>query len=179
VQEPTLALEFASLYSKLLQAGDTAAITAYNVTQPTAERSRTYDVGVDQNIRGERLVFKAGYFHNVFDHQLEGVDYIGLEQYFGLPASVADQIYEAYLNSLAYRAQGFESEIDWQALKHLTVRGGYTYLDSKVVQSFATDAVNANDGMPTTNPNIPGPSAALRTPASSRSSMSTAASLWP
>jgi vitamin B12 transporter len=156
VQEPTLALEFASLYSELLQAGDTAAIAAYNVTQPTAERSRTYDVGVDQNIRGERLVFKAGYFHNVFDHQLEGVDYIGLEQYFGIPAALADQIYEAYLNSLAYRAQGFETEIDWQAMKHLTVRGGYTYLDSKVVQSFATDALNANEGMPTTNPNIPG-----------------------
>jgi vitamin B12 transporter len=111
---------------------------------------------VDQNIRGERLVFKAGYFHNVFNDQMEGVDYVGLEQYFGLPANVADQIYEAYLNSLAYRAQGFETEIDWQALKHLTVRGGYTYLDSVVVQSFATDAVNANDGMPTTNPNIPG-----------------------
>ncbi len=156
VQEPTLALEFASLYSELLQAGDTAAIAAYNVTQPAAERSRTYDIGVDQNIRGERLVFKAGYFHNVFDHQLEGVDYVGLEQYFGIPAALADQIYEAYLNSLAYRAQGFETEIDWQALKHLTVRGGYTYLDSKVVQSFATDAVNANEGMPTTNPNIPG-----------------------
>jgi vitamin B12 transporter len=156
VQEPTLALEYASLYSELLQAGDTAAIAAYNVTQPAAERSRTYDVGVDQNIRGERLVFKAGYFHNVFDHQLEGVDYVGLEQYFGIPAALADQIYEAYLNSLAYRAQGFETETDWQAMKHLTVRGGYTYLDSKVVQSFATDAVNANEGMPTTNPNIPG-----------------------
>jgi vitamin B12 transporter len=156
VQEPSLALQYASLYSELLQAGDTAAIAAYNVGKPTAERSRTYDVGVDQNIRGERLVFKAGYFHNVFNDQMEGVDYVGLEQYFGLPASVADQIYEAYLNSLAYRAQGFETEIDWQALKHLTVRGGYTYLDSVVVQSFATDAVNANDGMPTTNPNIPG-----------------------
>jgi vitamin B12 transporter len=156
VQEPTLALEFSSLYSELLQQGDTAAIAAYNVGKPTAERSRTYDVGVDQNILGERLVFKAGYFHNVFDHQMEGVDYIGLEQYFGLPASVANQIYEAYLNSLAYRAQGFETETDWQATQHLLVRGGYTYLDSVVVQSFATDAVNANEGMPTTNPNLPG-----------------------
>jgi iron complex outermembrane receptor protein/vitamin B12 transporter len=156
VQEPTLALEYASLYSELLQAGETSAIAAYNVTQPAAERSRTYDIGIDQNIRAERLVFKAGYFHNVFDHQLEGVDYIGLEQYFNIPTALANQIYEAYLNSLAYRAQGFETEIDWQAMKHLTVRGGYTYLDSKVVQSFATDAVNANEGMPTTNPNIPG-----------------------
>jgi len=156
VQEPTLALEFASLYSELLTAGDTADIASYNVSKPTAERSRTYDVGVDQNILGERLVVKLGYFHNVFDHQLEGVDYVGLEQYFGIPTSVAEGVYEAYLNSLAFRTQGAESEIDWQALKHLAVRGGYTYLDSKVVQSFATDAVDANDGTPTTNPNLPG-----------------------
>jgi vitamin B12 transporter len=155
VQEPTLALEFNSLYSELLQNGDAADIASYNVTKPTAERSRTYDVGVDQNILGERLVAKIGYFHNVFDHQLEGVDYVGLEQYFGIPAPVAEGVYEAYLNSLAFRAQGIESEIDWQALKHLAVRGGYTYLDSKVVQSFATDALNANDGVPTTNPNLP------------------------
>jgi vitamin B12 transporter len=139
-----------------LQTGNTAAIANYNVGQLTAERSRTYDVGVDQNIRGERLVLKAGYFHNVFDHQLEAVRYNALEQYFNIPTPLAEQIYEAYLNSLAYRAQGFETEIDWQPLRHVQVRGGYTYLDTRVVQSFANDAVNANQGTPTVNPNFPG-----------------------
>jgi iron complex outermembrane receptor protein/vitamin B12 transporter len=158
VQEPTLALQFASLYTAVLNYGDPADLALYHVAQGTAERSRSYDVGVDQNLLGERLVLHAGYFHNIFDHQLEGVDYNGLQQYFGIPASLANPngIYEAYTNSLAFRAQGIESQIEWQPLSHLFVRSGYTYLDSVVIQSFATDALNAANGTPTTNPNIPG-----------------------
>ena len=153
VQEPTLALQFNSLYSEILNNGDIPA--NYGITQATAERSRSYDVGVDQNILGERLIFKASYFHNVFDHQLEGVDYNGLNHYFNIPVTLADSIYEAYTNSLAFRAQGFESEIQWQAMKHLFIRGGYTYLDAIVKQSLAADAANAINGMPTINPNLP------------------------
>jgi iron complex outermembrane receptor protein/vitamin B12 transporter len=160
VQEPTLALEFASLYTQLLSVGDTADIANYKIGQQTAQRSRSYDVGVDQNILGERLIFKAGYFHNQFNHQIEGVDANTLEspQGFNLPVSLVNMLPygEAYLNSLAFRAEGAETEIEWQAIKHLFVRGGYTYLDSVVTQSFATDAVAAQSGTPTTNPNIPG-----------------------
>jgi iron complex outermembrane receptor protein/vitamin B12 transporter len=158
VQEPTLALEFNSLYSELLEHDPNAAtdIPLYNVQKAGAERSRSYDVGVDQNIRGERLIFKAGYFHNQFNHQLEGVDYNGLNTYFGIPLPIAENIYEAYLNSLAFRAQGLETEVQWQPMNHLFVRGGYTYLAAVVTQSFATDAVAAKDGTPTVNPNIPG-----------------------
>jgi vitamin B12 transporter len=158
VQEPTLALEFASLYNELL-ANDTNAATdipLYNVQKAGAERSRSYDIGVDQNIRGEKLVFKAGYFHNQFNHQLEGVDYNGLHTYFGIPLGIAEQIYEAYLNSLAFRAQGLETEVQWRAMNHLFLRGGYTYLSSVVEQSFSSDAVAAQNGTPTENPNIPG-----------------------
>jgi iron complex outermembrane receptor protein/vitamin B12 transporter len=36
------------------------------------------------------------------------------------------------------------------------LRGGYTYLSTVVLQSFASDAVAANQGTPTENPNIPG-----------------------
>jgi iron complex outermembrane receptor protein/vitamin B12 transporter len=154
VQEPTLALQFASLYTEILNDQQNPAL--YGVTQAAAERSRSYDLGVDQNLLGERLVFKAGYFHNVFDHQLEGVDYNGLYYDFHIPLTLAESIYEAYTNSLAFRAQGAEAEIQWQAMTHLFVRGGYTYLDAVVKQSLATDALNAANGMPTTNPNIPG-----------------------
>ena len=158
VQEPSLALEFQSLYTEILNYGDPADLALYHVTQPTAQRSRTYDIGVDQNLHGEQLVLKAGYFHNVFDHQLEGVDYHGLNTYFGIRTGLANPkngIYEAYVNSLAFRAQGAEAEMQWQALKHLFVRGGYTYLNAVVKQSFATDAVAANEGVPTINPNLP------------------------
>ena len=152
VQEPTLAIEEESLYTQLLSAGDTADIARYHIGPQAAERSKTYDGGLDQNILGERLVLKAGYFHNVFDRQLEGVDSTALLQYFGLNLP---SIFEAYLNSLAFRAQGEEAELQWQPTHRLLIRGGYTHLDAKVIQSFASDAVAANQGAPTVNPNLP------------------------
>ena len=140
---------------QLLQAGDTAAITAYNVTQPTAERSRTYDVGVDQNIRAERLVFKAGYFHNVFDHQLECVArrprtvlrhprHRRQPDLRGLPE----------LPRLSRPGHRGRDRLAGPQASHHPRRLHLPRLRSS--QSFATDAVNANEGMPTTNPNIPG-----------------------
>jgi iron complex outermembrane receptor protein/vitamin B12 transporter len=35
------------------------------------------------------------------------------------------------------------------------VRGGYTYLDTRVVQSFSSDAIAADEGMANANPNFP------------------------
>ena len=156
VQEPTLALEENSLYRQLLAAGDTADIALYRIGKPDAERSRTFDAGVDQNILGDKLILKAGYFHNVFDRQLEGVSGPSLKQYFGLNLPASDSIYTAYLNSLAYRAQGAEVELNWRPTRAIYVRAGYTYLLSRVLQSFSADAVAANQGTPTENPNLPG-----------------------
>ena len=156
VQEPTLAIEFQSLYTQLLNAGDTADIEKYNITPQGPQRSRTYDVGMDQNILGEKLTLKVGYFHNMFNHQLEGVDAQALNQYFGLDLNPAVSLYEAYVNSLAFSAQGGEAELAWQPRPHFLFRGGYTYLDAKVLQSFASDAVAAHEGEATENPNIPG-----------------------
>jgi iron complex outermembrane receptor protein/vitamin B12 transporter len=153
VQEPTLAIEQESLYTQLLAAGDTADIARYHIGPQSAERSRTYDFGIDQNLHGDRLVLKAGYFHNVFNEQLEGVDSAALAQYFGLNLPA---IYEAYLNSLAYRAQGAEGQLIWQPTTSFQFRGGYTYLAARVLQSFASDAVAAAQGVPTENPDLPG-----------------------
>jgi iron complex outermembrane receptor protein/vitamin B12 transporter len=154
VQEPTLGIEFASLYQQLLQDGDTADITKYHVTPPGPQRSRTYDVGVDQNVRGEKLVVKLGYFRSTFNHQLEGVDTGALEQVFNYSPSVAQEVFGPYLNSLAFRAQGLEFETDWRPTVRWMVRGGYTYLDAVVTQSFSSDAYY--DGQYNDNPNLPG-----------------------
>jgi vitamin B12 transporter len=166
VQEPSLALQFASLYTQLLENDDTADIAAYHIGPPTAQRSRTYDFGLDQNIFGEKLTLNLGYFHNVFDRQLEAVQPAALDQYFGfnLNPSVAQDIYDAYVNSLAFRAQGAEIELAWQPKPHFLIRAGYTYLDSRVVQSFASDAVAANQGIPNENPNIPGVAIGFESP---------------
>jgi iron complex outermembrane receptor protein/vitamin B12 transporter len=155
VQEPTLALDYFSLYRQLLLLNDTADIAAYHIGPPTAERSKTYDIGIDQNVLGEKLTLKAGYFHNVFDRQLESVSGPALAQYFNI--NIPALIYNTqYLNSLAYRAQGAEAELAWQPKPRILIRGGYTFLDARVLQSFAGDAVAANNGTPTENPNLPG-----------------------
>ena len=121
---------------------------------PGPQRSRTYDIGVDQNILGEKLIFKAGYFHNVFNHQFEGVSTGALVQIFGFPPSIVDTVFTPYLNSLAFRAQGFETEIQYQPFKHLFLNGGYTYLDAVVTQSFSTTP--CSNGTYNQNPNLPG-----------------------
>ncbi len=153
VQEPTLGIQFASLYTQLLNDGDTADIAKYHVTPAGPEKSRTYDGGVEQNIKGEKLVLKAGYFHNSFTHQLEGVDAGALEQIFGYSPTVVDEVFTPYLNSLAFRAQGAEGEIDWRPWSRFMVRGGYTYLDAVVTQSFSSDAYY--DGLFNNNSNFP------------------------
>ena len=154
VEEPTLGIQFASLYTQLQEAGDTADIAKYHVTAAGPERSRTYDLGVDQNIRGEKLVLKLGYFRNTFNHQLEGVDAGALEQFFGYSPSVAENTYQPYLNSLAFRAQGIEAELQYRPFARLFLHGGYTYLDAVVTQSFSSDAYS--NGTYNNNPNLPG-----------------------
>ena len=160
VQEPTLALEFSSLYDELLADGYASTVAQLHVPKPSAERSRTYDLGVDQNLVGEKLVLKAGYFHNVFDRQLEGVGGTGLVEYFpqyaSLPqALLTNPFFTAYLNSLAFRAQGAEGQLVWQPKPRVLLRGGYTYLAARVLQSFSSDAVAAQQGMANANPNLP------------------------
>jgi vitamin B12 transporter len=145
VQEPSLVAQLTSLYTLLQQTGN----ATYNVPPITSERSRTWSVGIDQNILNQKLILKAKYFHNQFDHQLEFIGARGLEFYFDIPATIANQLPPASLNSLTYLARGIEAELDYQALSHLFLRGGYTYLDSVVQQSFSNVT-------PATNPNLPG-----------------------
>jgi len=154
VQEPTLGIQFASLYTQLQEAGDTADIAKFHVMPAGPERSRTYDGGVDQNIRGEKLMLKVDYFHSSFNHQLEGVDSGALEQFFHYSPSVVNNVFAPYLNSLAFRAQGFETEIQYRPFSRLLVHGGYTYLDAVVTQSFSSDAYSNGTG--NNNPNLPG-----------------------
>jgi vitamin B12 transporter len=159
VQEPSLADEFDSLYTQLERYGDPVDIGAYHITPLGPERSRTADVGLDQNIVGEKLVLKLGYFHNQFSHQLEDVYSSDLATYFGFnPTNLNPNapFYDAIVNTLAYRAQGIEAQLQWQPLPRFLFNGGYTYLDAVVERSFAGDETALLQGFPTENPNIPG-----------------------
>jgi vitamin B12 transporter len=156
IQEPSVNAQLTSLETLLQQTGNASAIATYNIHPITAERSRTYDIGIDQNILNQKLILKAGYFHNQFDHQLEFISVNGLQRYFNIPTLLGRQLPSASVNSLAYRTQGLELEVQYQPLNHLFLRGGYTYLASLVEQSFSFDATAAANGIPVTNPNLPG-----------------------
>ncbi len=153
VQEPSLSTQFTSLYQQLSDAGATDLIAAYHVQPVQALRSRTFDLGIDQNIFGHALILKAGYFHNQFSHQIDYVDTGTLLNVFNIDTSTA-QLFGALLNTLAYRAQGFEGELQFAPTNRILLRGGYTYLASLVEQSFSTDA--AANGTSAENPNLPG-----------------------
>ncbi len=157
VQEPNLAAQTSSLYATLVAAGDLTALKQYNVAPINAERVRTYEGGLDQNIYADRLKLKATYFHNTFDRQVEYVGSSDLQQYFKIPlGNLNPAAYGAYLNSLDLRAQGAESEVQYSAPHHLFFRGGYTYLNARVLKSFSGDVTAVLSGLANTNPNYPG-----------------------
>jgi iron complex outermembrane receptor protein/vitamin B12 transporter len=114
------------------------------------ENSRTYDGGVDQLLYSGRGRVSLTLFHNEFTNGIEYIPQQGLID-LGVSASVADGLpYGATVNSLAYRAQGIETEIEFQATRDVFVRAGYTYTDAQIQRSFSSDAIG-----PSFNPAFP------------------------
>jgi vitamin B12 transporter len=142
IAEPPLDTQFNSLYAAL--ANNPAARTAYRVTPPAVAQSRTYDLGIEQNIFGPRLVLNAGYFHNQFSNQPEQISPAALEQYFAIPPGTTfPSLYGAASNTLTLRAQGGEAELLYQPRPRLFLHIGYTYLAPLVERSFGTNAFQA------------------------------------
>jgi iron complex outermembrane receptor protein/vitamin B12 transporter len=159
VREPSLSEQFGSLYNTLLaQPGGPQAIEQDNISQIGAERTRTYDGGVEQSMLNERMLVRGTYFHNEFGDQIEYIDPFAIPQLLpNLPPAEQQALiaflqntFGAYANSLSFRAQGFESMVQYQPFANLFIRGGYTYLNAKVQQSFTSDAVSPsfNTGLP-------------------------------
>jgi vitamin B12 transporter len=160
-QEPTLDQQSGSLYSFLQSNGGQPALAQYGIAPIGAELSRSYDGGLEQNLFSEKVTLKATYFHNEFGNQIEAVPATLVPQLLpNLSAAQQQQLlaflnnnyaYELDLNSLSYKAQGIESEIEYGIGRNIYVRAGYTWLDAVVQHSFSSDATG-----PSTNPNYPG-----------------------
>ncbi len=121
------------------------------ITPLQAPSTRTYEGGGEQAFFGERLIFKASFFHNELGRQIE---YVGLDiipqlipgltpaQQAQLEQTLqADGAYEQSLNTQAYRAMGVETTVESGIGKGIFLRGGYTYLDAVIQRSFANDDV--------------------------------------
>jgi len=155
VQEPSLTAQTESLVDTLAPLpGGPQLIQQFAIGSIGAERSRSYDAGVEQLLLHQRVVLRARYFHNEFGSEVEYVYTQALAQ-LGVPANIVNQllqdgVFGAYVNSLDFRAQGAETEVEAQISRDLFVRAGYTYLDAAVQRSFSSDALT-----PSFNPAFP------------------------
>lgn len=160
VKEPGIDDQFGSLYAFLLKNGGQTTVTQYGIRPIGAELSRTYDGGVEQSLFSQRVTLRATYFHNEFGSQIEYVPasvvpallpQLTPTQQQSLQAFLnSEGAYSLTLNSLAFRAQGVEAELEYGLGRNIFMRGGYTYLDAVVQRSFSSDALG-----PSYNPLFP------------------------
>ncbi|HZR27520.1 MAG TPA: TonB-dependent receptor plug domain-containing protein [Terriglobales bacterium] len=145
IKEPDILSESTSLFNLLSQAGNgQQLISQFHVRPIGPERSRSYDFGVEQTVWNARARFGLTFFHNQFTDQMEFLDQNALFA-LGLPTN-----FGATVNSADFRAQGIESEMEFNLGRGLRVRTNYTYLDSVVQRSFQSSALG-----PVTNPALP------------------------
>jgi vitamin B12 transporter len=125
-------------------------ISQFHVSPIRAERSRSYDVGVEQLGWNGRARLGVTFFYNRFSDQIESVPQNGLLT-LGVPQAIVDNTpFGAFVNSLATRALGAETELEINLGHGLTARAAYTYLDSVVRRSFSSDEL-----FPSFNPAFP------------------------
>jgi iron complex outermembrane receptor protein/vitamin B12 transporter len=139
VREPKLTDKFYSLYYNL-----PAIAQQLHIGPLAAPSTRSYEGGMTQAFFGERLNFRASYFHNEFGKEIESVPAPFLLTLF--PSLTAAELGSFYtndadltFNTQAFRAQGVETTVESGIGKNLFFRGGYTYLDAVVQRSFTSD----------------------------------------
>jgi iron complex outermembrane receptor protein/vitamin B12 transporter len=150
IQEPSIFNETNSLFDLLSQQpGGDQLIQKFGVKPIGAERSRTYDLGFQQEF-ADRALLGVTLFHNQFYDQVEFVS-SNVLPLLGVPIPVADATgFGATVNSMNYLAQGVEAQVQFKISKAFSARAGYTYLDARVQRSFSSDAVG-----PSINPDFP------------------------
>jgi vitamin B12 transporter len=152
IKEPDIFSESTSLFNLLsgLSNGQ-QLISHFHVSPIGPERSRSYDLGIEQTVWNARAKIGITFFHNQFTDQMEFVDKTALPS-LGVPLDIAQAtLFGATVNSADFRAQGVESEIEFDLGHGLRARGSYTYLDPVVQRSFSSSALG-----PVTNPILPG-----------------------
>jgi len=164
VKEPSLTDQFDSLYTFLSSYGGQQSVQQFGIQPIGAERSRSYDGGVEQNFFSERVLLRVTYFHNEFENQIESVAPTALTQLLPQLSPEEQQqlisllqvsFVSPTLNSLAFRAQGIESEVQYGLGRNIFFRGGYTYLDSVVQHSFTSDALSPTYNTESSFPDVP------------------------
>jgi iron complex outermembrane receptor protein/vitamin B12 transporter len=112
------------------------------------EKSRGFDVGLEQAFVAGRLRARVGYFNNTFENLLEFLSRTQLVS-AGVPPDVAAATaFGAYINSASFDAQGIELSADAAVGANLRFGASYTYLDAEVTEAFGRSAA-FNPAFPT------------------------------
>jgi vitamin B12 transporter len=155
LQEPSISEQVSSLYATLLglpcappSPCGPQLIQQYGITPVGALLVRNYNGGVEQLLFHQKATMRVRYFHNEFGNQVEYIPTQGLADLPGGGISQTDimilengGVYGAYTNTLSYRAQGVESEIEAQPAAHIFLRAGYTWLEARVQRSLSSDVL--------------------------------------
>jgi iron complex outermembrane receptor protein/vitamin B12 transporter len=104
------------------------------------ERSRGFDIGLEQALAAGRLRARVGYFNNTFEDLLEFLSRTQLVAAGVPPAVAATTPFGAYINSASFDAQGVELSADAVVREGLRIGASYTYLDAEVTEAFGRSA---------------------------------------
>ena len=112
------------------------------------EKSRGFDIGLEQALAAGKLRARVGYFNNTFENLLEFLSRTQLVS-AGVPPDVAAATaFGAYINSASFDAQGIELSADAAVGARLRFAASYTYLDAEVTEAFGRSAA-FNPAFPT------------------------------
>jgi vitamin B12 transporter len=137
IKAPGVSQSQSSVY-ELVQG--TSAATGIDPIGP--ERSRNFDVGIEQGFASNLARLRIAYFHNTF-HDL--IEYLSQTQLVraGVPPAVANATaFGGYVNSQSYNAQGAEISLEAAPRPDFRVMASYTYLDAEVTEAFAASAAS-------------------------------------
>lgn len=137
---------FAGQNSLFALVGGTPAGTGVDPLGP--EKSRSFDVGLEQAFAAGHFRARVGYFNNTFENLLEFLSRTQLVA-AGVPPDVAAATaFGAYINSASFDAQGIELSADGAVGEGLRFGASYTFLDAEVTEAFGRSPV-FNPAFPT------------------------------
>jgi vitamin B12 transporter len=120
---------------------------AASVSPIGPEKSRGWDIALEQGFGDGQFRARVGYFNNTFEDLIEFLSRTALVR-VGVPPDVAAATaFGAYVNAQSFDAHGLELSADAVIRRELRVGASYTYLDAEVTQAFSANAV--------TNPAFP------------------------
>jgi vitamin B12 transporter len=146
IKAPNIAQELSSLYGLLLTV---PAGTRPDIAPVGPERSRSFDIGIEQGLMRNHARVRAAFFDNQFSDLIEYVSKNVLPQLGIAPEVAAASGFGAYVNSSSYRARGLETSGEI-AISRVRISAGYMHLDATVNKSFASSAL-----APAYNPDFP------------------------